>query len=544
MGSLDAVFQMLGRATNRSVHFPSNGYAFLGFAEGKALLETHTEALLGAKPANRNVRIMVTMPSAAADDYKLVRELLASGMDCMRINCAHDDVEVWGRMIANLRRAEQKLGKDCRVFMDLAGPKLRTGPLEPGPQVIKWRPQRDSFGRVLAPAKIWLTPIENSEPPPASADACVPVPREWLIKLRVGDEIKFFDTREAARSMQIAEEAEENRWAESQQTSYVATGTILNHVRNTGTEAPLADKAQVGALPSNENFILLKKGDTLVLTNDARPGKPAIHDEQGKLLKPARISTTLPEIFADIRAGEMIWFDDGKIGGVIKAAKKDKMEIEITHARNKGERLRTDKGINLPDSKLRLPALTRKDVDDLPFVVKHADLVGLPFVGNAEDIRDLQAKLEELNGEHLGIVLKIETLRGFVQLPKLILAAMHSKRAGVMIARGDLAVECGYECMAEIQEEILWICEAAHMPVIWATQVLENLARKGQPSRAEITDAAMGERAECVMLNKGPYILEAVRVLDNILQRMQSHQRKKKAMLRKLRLAHVFKNNS
>jgi pyruvate kinase len=104
-----------------------------------------------------------------------------------------------------------------------------------------------------------------------------------------------------------------------------------------------------------------------------------------------------------------------------------------------------------------------------------------------------------------------------------------------MIARGDLAVECGYERLAEVQEELLWVCEAAHVPVVWATQVLESLAKGGMPSRAEITDAAMGERAECVMLNKGPYIHDAVRVLDDILRRMEAHQSKKTAMLRPLR---------
>ena len=78
------------------------------------------------------------------------------------------------------------------------------------------------------------------------------------------------------------------------------------------------------------------------------------------------------------------------------------------------------------------------------------------------------------------------------------------------------------------------MCEAAHIPVVWATQVLENLAKKGLPSRSEITDAAMGERAECVMLNKGPHLSEAVAALDDILQRMQGHQVKKSAMLRKL----------
>jgi pyruvate kinase len=117
---------------------------------------------------------------------------------------------------------------------------------------------------------------------------------------------------------------------------------------------------------------------------------------------------------------------------------------------------------------------------------------------------------------------------------------MSSHAVGVMIARGDLAVECGYQRLAEVQEEILWICEAAHVPVIWATQVLESLAKTGIPSRAEITDAAMGERAECVMLNKGPYIVMATRALDDILRRMESHHEKKRSMLRKLHLAAAF----
>jgi pyruvate kinase len=83
------------------------------------------------------------------------------------------------------------------------------------------------------------------------------------------------------------------------------------------------------------------------------------------------------------------------------------------------------------------------------------------------------------------------------------------------------------ERTGELQEEIMWVAEAAHLPVIWATQVLENFAKKGQRSRAEITDAAMGERAECVMLNKGPFIVDAVKVLDDVLRRMQRHQTKK-----------------
>jgi pyruvate kinase len=136
--------------------------------------------------------------------------------------------------------------------------------------------------------------------------------------------------------------------------------------------------------------------------------------------------------------------------------------------------------------------------------------------------------------------LKIETRIGFEQLPSMLLAGMKGSSIGVMIARGDLAVECGFERMAEVQEEILWICEAAHCPVIWATQVLETLAKEGIPSRAEITDAAMGHRAEAVMLDQGPHILRAVQTLDDILQRMEAHQIKKQSMMRELSLARTF----
>jgi pyruvate kinase len=168
-------------------------------------------------------------------------------------------------------------------------------------------------------------------------------------------------------------------------------------------------------------------------------------------------------------------------------------------------------------------------------IARHADLVGLSFAQSADDVRALRHRLHQLGAAHLGLVLKIETRRGFEHLPEMLFAAMGARAAGVMIARGDLAVECGYDRMAEVQEEILWACEAAHMPVVWATQVLETLAKTGLPSRAEITDAAMGERAECVMLNKGPHILDAIRMLDDILRRMESHQAKKRPLMRALK---------
>jgi pyruvate kinase len=282
---------------------------------------------------------------------------------------------------------------------------------------------------------------------------------------------------------------------------------------------------------------MLQASDLLVVTCDPAPGRPAHRAEDGTLLRPASISCTLPEAVADVRPGERIWFDDGKIGGIVEASDAESLRVRITHVPPNGGKLRSDKGINLPDSTLTLPGLTARDIEDLAVVARHADMVGLSFVNRPEDVRALQAELRRLGAEHLGIVLKIETRAGFDRLPSLLLAAMHSPPIGVMIARGDLAVECGYERLAEVQEEILWMCEAAHVPVIWATEVLENLAKTGTPSRAEITDAAMGERAECVMLNKGPHLIDALRVLDDILRRMQAHQNKKRAMLRPLQVS-------
>jgi pyruvate kinase len=325
---------------------------------------------------------------------------------------------------------------------------------------------------------------------------------------------------------------------EAIKTTYLVPGTVLRHTRKVCEKVDR--EAAIGPLPHVENVITLKLGDRLVVTRNLSPGRPATFDSAGRVLTPPAIGCTLPQVFDDVQSGEAIWFDDGKIGGVVEQVEAERVHVRISHARLGGEKLRGDKGINLPESDLKLPALTLQDLEDLSFVAQHADVVELSFANDAEDVESLQRELDRLGSRRPAIVLKIETRRGFENLPDMLLKAMRSPRCGIMIARGDLAVECGFERLAEVQEEILWICEAAHVPVIWATQVLETLAKDGMPSRAEITDAAMGHRAECVMLNKGPHIINAVRVLEDILRRMQSHQTKKLAMLRELRLAHAL----
>lgn len=503
---------------------------------GDILLERNTGNLLGKPPEHRRVRIMVTLPSEVADDYALIKNMLLKGMDCARINCAHDDPETWVRMIGQIKLARLETGKPCRILMDLGGPKLRTGEIAAGPAVLKWRPQRDMFGKVTAPARIWLHPENDATPCPAPADACLPVAGDWLAKVSSRDIIELTDARGAVRTLQLVDQAGTGFLAESNQTTYIKPGIELKLMRVSISGHPrgAGRTGMVGALPRVAELIRLHAGDNLIITGEPLPGKPAQFDAKGRLLRAASIACSLPEIFRTVQPGERILIDDGRIGGVIRSVSKNKMTVEITQAREGGEKLLADKGINLPDSRLELDGLTKLDIEHLKFVVQHGDMVGLSFVRSPADIELLQKHLKRLKAEQLGIILKIETRTAFDNLPGLMFTLLRSPTVGVMIARGDLAVECGYERLAELQEEILWLAEASHLPVIWATQVLEGLSKNGKPSRAEITDAAMGVRAECVMLNKGAHITEAIRTLDDILHRMQSHQRKKNSLLRRL----------
>jgi len=509
--------------------------SFVSYEDGKRLLEQHTDALFGSPSPFRHTRIMVTMPAEAGENYTLVKELVAGGMEIMRINCAHDDPLVWRNMYENLQKANQELGTHCKVLMDLGGPKLRTGIVSPGPKVVKIKPQRDVMGNVVQPAKVWMTSEETPQAPPSKAKAVLPMPPMWLQQLRIDDELEVKDTRGKRRTFHVEMRVGDSFWVTTEETSYITTGSVFK-IADRKTKY----KGRVGDLPSVDIPINLKAGDTVIVTRDQTPGQGAIVSAAGKVLEPARIPCSLPEIFTQVKSGESIWFDDGKIGGVINSVEFDQMSVNITHAEPAGSNLASDKGINLPQSDLRLPSLTAQDIMDLEYVVNYTDLIGLSFVDDPSDVNMLHEELLKRGKPNIPVILKIETRRAFERLPSILLAAMKGFPLGVMIARGDLAVECGYTLLAELQEEILWITEAAHVPVIWATQVLETMAKKGTPTRAEITDAAMSARAECVMLNKGPYILETVHLLDDVLRRMQSHQTKKTSKLQHLEISDVL----
>ncbi len=247
-------------------------------------------------------------------------------------------------------------------------------------------------------------------------------------------------------------------------------------------------------------------------------------------------AVSLPEIVTRLTVGDRVRYDDGKVEGVVESASGDEAIIRIRHARADGTKLKPEKGINLPDTVLGLSPLTAKDTDDLATVLECADLLGYSFVSRPEDIDLLDAAIDRLGtGRPLGLMAKVERPEALANLPDLIARASRRGPFSVMIARGDLAAEIGFERMAEMQEELLWICEAGAVPAIWATQVLEDLVRDGTPSRGEMTDAAMAARAECVMLNKGPAVVEAIDLLDRLLGRMSAHLDKKTPTLRALK---------
>jgi pyruvate kinase len=404
LANLDAVIASLAWILDESCE-PIRHPRAATFYRGNRLLRRHTEAVFGPTPERREVRIMVTLAGARAREYAFVRRLVERGADVVRINCAHDTPETWTEMASNARRAARETGRPCRVLIDLAGPRARTG-------------------RVAG----------------------------------VGDEVR------------------------------------------------------VGL------------GDAVCLVARAPERAPA----------PPQVECSVPHAIERLALGDEVCIDEGRIRLVCEQKDGESALLRVTRVESKGL-LRGDKGLNFPDTALELDALTDKDVADLETVALLADIVGYSFVQSAADVARLQEELARLAPDRQpAIAAKVETALAVRNLPDIIVQGAGAQPLAVMIARGDLAVEIGFPRLAEIQEEILWLCEAAHVPVIWATHVLDSFVRKGSHSRAEMTDAAMAERAECVMLNKGPYLVDAVHVLDDVLGRMEAHQAKKTSRLRAL----------
>ncbi|WP_421798892.1 pyruvate kinase [Haliscomenobacter sp.] len=398
-GQLLAIMQRLGIKVNPD-------HELFTYRSSKKSLAQKSAALFGPKQIDSVPYIMLTFDSKMADDYEKVKNMLQSGMNVARINCAHDDEATWFRMIEHVKRAEKITGLNCKIYMDLAGPKIRT---------------------VLRKKK--------------------------KLKIALGQSILLID----------------------------------------------------------EYLLGQEKG---------------------------AIGCSLPGVCEQLNPGEIVLFDDGLIEARVEKTEAGKAKLQILRISSKKPFIKAEKGINFPDSILSTPALTEYDLACLPFILQHADIVGYSFVRNTQDMSQLQ---QALGSDHkLGLVIKIETPEAVKNLPDLLFSGLKEKNIGVMIARGDLAVEIGFERMSEIQEEILWICEAAHVPVIWATQVLDTLNKSGVATRSEVTDAAHAALAECVMINKGNHIIRTMEALRNILIRSGGHHVKKRYTFRPLSIATRF----
>jgi pyruvate kinase len=274
---------------------------------------------------------------------------------------------------------------------------------------------------------------------------------------------------------------------------------------------------------------LLKAGDEILFTEStARAPRNTIV-----------VGCEEPGIVDQLRPGQRVLFDDGAHSSEVVSVSQGIARLLVTRVTGKRPTLRAEKGINFPDTDLEFPALTEQDLALLPFLAENVDLVGYSFVRDAAGFRQLQQEWLRFP-KHPHNIIKIETPEALGNLPSLLLQGMVEEVYGVMIARGDLAVEVGFEKLSEVQEEILFLCEAAHAPVIWATQVLESQNKSGVATRAEVTDAAQSAMAECVMLNKGEHILEVLDSLRDILERSGIHHEKKRHAFMTMKIAQDF----
>ena len=534
---LAAARNVVSAYLQQDLHYPGKD-VLNAFSTADDVLQSHADNLLGEEAEGLHSRIMVTLPTEAADDADLVMGFAEAGMDLARINCAHDDQDTWYRMINNVKRAEEQVGHPIRVAMDLAGPKLRTGDFIPGPAISRSRVTRTSVGEIITKATMWLVPAHLEEPPLPPAKEGRPtltvgVDPDWLAELNVGSEISLIDVRDAKRTFTATDVTVIGGvrcvLVEGMQNAYVSNSTLLEHEWN---------KTRVRGIPASEQKMLVRVGEEIVLTTDQTPTDPQAPNHV--------VGCSLPEAVRAIEVGQRVLFDDGTIEAIAREVRSNgehtEVVLDVVRTLPNGTKLAAHKGINLPETDLPLPSLTEEDIEAFEFVARHGDIANVSFIRNPQDVAYVLAildqiaeKIGDLEVKNLGIVLKIETTDAYEQLAEVLLAGMQHANLGVMIARGDLAVEFGFERLAEVPRLIANMSESAHVPSIMATQVLEVLAKTGLPARAEITDAAYALRVEAVMLNKGPHITDAIKILGSISRKLGSSQRKNRIQLRKIR---------
>jgi pyruvate kinase len=503
----------------------------LSIEDSIAIASNNSKALFGGKASSKLSRqstaVMVTLPShAAQNDGLLIRELSNAGVNVFRINTAHDTIEMWKAMadiIAGIN-AEREAAEKIKIFVDLAGPKIRTGAIQEVeiPIMIGSNKQEKEVFILCDGSE---TCGEKTDPfTLEKISAQMSVDKKFFKKITKSDSLKIVDVNHKKAMIRIVEVTDTAVRGFINKKVFVSKKSKLKCREN---ESKLLN------IQIQKDPIRLFVGDLLIITENEINGRSALVDEENNVVLPAIIGCSVHGMIASLKEGEKVFIDDGKIGLVVLENNVDSITCKVVVSKAGGTLLKEEKGVNFPDTYIKIPALTSEDYTNALEVLNFADSLSLSFCQSADDVRDLQNLLLENKRGDIGIIAKIETQQAVANMPEILEQLLNSDKSGVMIARGDLAIEVGFENMAYIQEALLDICDAAHLPVIWATQVLESKMKNNLPSRAEVTDAAMSGRAECVMLNKGAFAIDTIDVLHRILDEMHSFSKKNRQLLKK-----------
>lgn len=258
------------------------------------------------------------------------------------------------------------------------------------------------------------------------------------------------------------------------------------------------------------------ENDGITLENEALID--IIHSEE--IGKPGIITTKFKPLIESSKVGEKILIDDGLIKLEVMSKESDRLKCKVID----GGFLKNNKGINLPATKLDIPALTEKDIEDVKFAMElDIDMVAMSFVRNHRDIRSLR-RLIKSQGKDISIVSKIEKPEALEDIDNILLESNK-----IMIARGDLGVEIGNERVPGIQKQLIMKCIRRGIPVITATQMLESMTVNPRPTRAEASDVANAifDGTDAVMLSgetaAGKYPVQSLKMMKRIIQDAESH---------------------
>jgi pyruvate kinase len=523
--SINQDIVILSKLLNEEYTQTSADKKALTFKEAQEVMIQKSK-IFGRLSENFKTKVMVTLPSEAKESPELIHELIAHGTSVFRINTAHDDALTWNTMAQIIKDENKKQDRNVKIYVDLAGPKNRTAsivkvfiPFKIG----SWRePKRVEILPMRVPHAITRKGNKDklgsdTEPVLVVSDALFE-----LCKSSVEIEIDDFERDRNQFYKLIQEDGKIFIHANKKITIFEDTTLQIAH-DDTSTASALYS---MELLPQE---IRLFRGDKIIITKEDIQG--CADFEYDGMNYEAVIGCTNKEIFPYVKVGDDIFIDDGKIGCKVFATDKIGVLCDVFLAKESGTALREEKGINFPNTDLQLSAITPTDEKNFEDIVDFADIIGISFAQSADDIEMLQSMLLSKNKSSTAIAPKIETKSALENLPQILEQLIKWENYALMIARGDLAIEIGFDNLPYIQEEIFGICEAAHVPVIYATQILEGKMKNNLPSRAEVTDAAFAQRADCVMLNKGPFVVDTVVSIKNILRKVHTQFQKNRQLL-------------